>query len=338
MEFSNKEILFLLFILPLFFWIYILRTQARSKKLIQILGKNRTFLTSSISTKARLIKFILSLSACGFFILSLARPQWTGPKQEAERAGIHMILAIDISPSMLAEDIKPSRLKFMKRELAQLINLSKGDKIALIAFSSEAALISPFTHDRSIVNLYLKDLSPDYLSSRGSNFNQLLSQVERAFQGLKNKEKTATKVVILASDGEIHEDISSSSLQALAQQDIRFFTLSFGTEEGGVIPIKNKKGQITSYKRNLQNEVVITKLKPGILKKIAKLSKGAYYHVGYGGKAIETLRADMNELEKTVFESYSTYKKKEFYQWFLVLGLFLAFLELLLQERRARKK
>ena len=337
MEFFNKDALLLLLILPLFLWVYIYRVKIRSRRLQQILGKNSLFLTNSVSNSARIIKFVLIFMACVFFILALARPQWIGQKAETKRTGVYMLLAIDISASMLAEDIKPSRLSFLKRELTRFVDISKEDKIAIVAFAGSAVLISPFTEDLSIVKLYLKDLTPSYLSTTGSNFRQLFPQIDRAFKGLKNKAETAEKIVILASDGEDHDEMSLSSVYSLEKQGIRFFTLSFGTKEGGVIPIKNRERRTVGYKRNTDNEVVVTKLKTKTLKKLARMTKGAYYHVTYDGKAINSLRADIDGLEKTVFDRKSGYKKKELYQWFLILGLFLAFLELWLSEGRIQK-
>ena len=310
MEFFNKEALLLLFILPLFLWVYVARVRIRSKRLQQILGKNSLFLTKSVSYRGRFIKFILILAACVFFVLALARPQWIGEKVETDRTGVYMVLAIDISSSMLAEDIKPNRLALLKRELTRFVDLSKEDKIAIVAFAGNAVLISPFTDDHSIVKLYLKDISPSYLSTTGSNFRQLFPQIDRAFKGLKNKAKTTEKIVILASDGEDHDEMSLSSVYDLTKQKIRFFTLSFGTKEGGVIPIKNKEGKTVGYKRNKDKEVVVTKLKTKTLKKLGKMTKGAYYHVTYEGRAINSLRADIDGLEKTVFDSKSGYKKR----------------------------
>lgn len=338
MEFFNKNALFLLLLLPLFLLLYISRSRNRTKKLHRILGKNKSFLTDSKSTAPRSVKFFFSLCAIAFFVFALARPQWIGEKSEERKEGLYMVLAVDISGSMLAEDIKPSRLVFMKRELSRFLDLSEGDKIAVVAFAGEAILISPFTTDYSIVKLYLNDLSPSYLSAKGSNFRRLFAQIERAFQGLKSKKESAAKIVVLASDGEDHDAISPSSLYNLTKQGIRFFTLSFGTKEGGVIPIRDKDRKIVSYKRNAKNEVVVTKLKAKTLKKIAGITKGAYYHVNYGGKAIDTLRADIDELEKTVFQKQSTQSKNELYQWFVALGLFLALLELLLSEIKSAKR
>lgn len=338
MEFFNKNALFLLLILPFFLLLYISRSKTRTERLRRSLGKSRSFLTGSTSFTPRSVKFFFSLCTIAFLIFALARPQWLGKKSEEKKAGLYMVLAVDISSSMLAEDIKPSRLAFMKRELNRFLDLSEGDKVAVVAFAGDAAFISPFTTDHSIVKLYLKDLSPSYLSAKGSNFRRLFSQIERAFQGLKNKEGSAAKIVVLASDGEDHDEISPSSLYNLTKQGIRFFTLSFGTKEGGVIPLRDKDRKIVSYKRNAKNEVVVTKLKAKTLKKIAGITKGAYYHVNYDGKAIDTLRADVDELEKEVFQKKSAQSRSELYQWFLGLGLFLALSELLLNEIKSTKR
>lgn len=338
MEFLSSRFLYFLLLLPLFLLLYITRSKARAEKLHRILGKNRAFLTGSTSVTKRSLKVFLSLGTIALFVFALARPQWIGGKSEKKKAGLYMVLAVDISVSMLAEDIKPSRLAFMKRELTRFLDLSEGDKVAIVAFAGEAVLISPFTNDHSIIKLYLKDLSPSYLSAKGSNFRRLFSQIERAFEGIKSKEGSAAKIVVLASDGEDHDEISPSSLYNLTKQDIRFFTLSFGTKEGGVIPLRDKQRKVVSYKRNAKNEVVVTKVKVKTLKKIASMTKGAYYHVNYDGKAMDTLRVDIDELEKEVFQKKSTHSKNELYQWFLALGLLLAFLELFLNEVKSTKK
>ena len=335
MEFLNTENLFLLIVLPLLLWVYIWRARFRLKNLKQVFGKNSFFLATSLSSRARFVKLGLVLAATALFIFALARPQWIGEKSEMQSEGVYMVLAIDISTSMLAEDIKPSRLSFMKRELARFVQLSEGDKIAIIAMAGSAVLISPFTNDLSIVKLYLKDLAPDYLSSSGSNFRQLFPKIERVFQSLKDKPADSTaKIVVLASDGEDHDEMSPSSIDSLIKQNIRFFTLSVGTKEGGIIPIKNREGRVVSYKRNAKDEVVVTKLKTKTLKRIAEMSKGAYYHLSPGGTSIDQLRSDIDEFEKAVFDSHSLHKKKELYQWFLSLGLLLAFLELLIGVKR----
>lgn len=338
MEFLHAENLFLLIILPLLLSVYIWRSRARQKNLKRVFGKNSLFLATSLSSKARFVKISLVLAATALFIFALARPQWIGEKSEMQSEGVYMVLAVDISTSMLAEDIKPSRLSFMKRELARFVQISEGDKIAIIAFAGSAVLISPFTNDLSIVKLYLKDLTPDYLSSKGSNFRQLFPQIKKAFQSLKSKPADSTaRIVLLASDGEDHDEVSPSSIDSLLKQNIRFFTLSVGTKEGGIIPMKNKKGRVVSYKRNAKGEVVVTKLKTKVLKRIAEMSKGAYYHLNPGGASIDQLRSDIDEFEKAVFDSHSLHKKKELYQWFLSLGLLLAFLELLIGVKRKAK-
>ena len=328
-----------LFILPVFILVYIFRSQIRKKRLTQWLGSQSDFLKSSISEKKRLLKMILRLCVLALMIVSLARPQGLGEKIEIQDKGVYMLLMADASQSMLAEDIKPSRLAFMKKELSRFIDLSSGDYIALLIFAHSAVLASPFTNDLSAVKSYLNDLSTDYLTNQGTHFERAFVSGARVFQQIKeNDREQATKVIIMASDGEDHSKQTKKVIQNLVnQKNIHVFTLSFGTKEGGVIPLRDYKNQVRAYKKNSQGKLIVTRLKPETLKKFAQWGKGSYYHANYGGRAIERLRADINQLKKTKLKKTERINKKEYYQWFLSLAFLLALLELILSERIYKK-
>ena len=250
-----------------------------------------------------------------------------------------MILAVDISQSMLTEDVKPNRLAFIKKELSHLIDSLQGNQIALIAFAGTSILISPFTNDLSALKLYLNDLSPDYLSRTGTDFGLLFSKTQEVFKRLKSKKnQSVAKVLVIASDGEDHSRDINNKIKKIIKDDIRVFTLSVGTKEGSIIPIKDNKGRVIEYKQDAKQKVVVSRLNPDTLKNFARLAKGAYYHADYGKDVVLSLKKDLEKLEKTVFEQSSIVQKKEYYQWFLFIGLFLALLELFLGDRRRAVK
>lgn len=335
MSFYNIDYLEWLFILPFLLCLYIIQVRRRENKVKKWLGIHSDFLRSLISGKKRHIKTTLRLCVLLFMILSLARLQGEGDKVDIQNKGLYILLLVDASNSMLAEDVKPNRLAFMKQELSRLIDLSSGDQIALGVFANSAILASPFTKDFSAVRSYLQDISPDYLTNQGTNFKRAFLLTGKTFKKVRESEKEKTvKALVIVSDGENHTKEDKKAIQKLfLEQDIRVFTLSFGTKEGGVIPIKDYKGRVKAYKKDIQGNLVVTRLKEEGLKNFAKWGKGSYHHVTYGSQAIEQLRQNLDQLEKTFLETTSYVQKKEYYQWFLILAVVAALLELFVNDR-----
>ena len=339
MNWLHPEWFFWLSFLPFGVLIYIFRHRQRLQNLQKWFGRQKVFLTSSLSPGIRHLKMTLSFMALALFILALARPQGKGEKVTRKSAGVQVILAVDVSRSMMAEDVRPSRLEFLKKELSHLLDLSAGDQVALMAFSGSALLISPFTGDLSLIKVYLEDLSPDYLSSQGTNFKSVLKVSQTVFENIEKKtEAQAVRVLLIVSDGEDHVQKWKSALKDLTAKGVRIFTLSVGTKEGGVIPVKNARGEILEYKKDSSGKIVTSQVQPKILKQLADKGQGAYYHLSYSGQVMKQLRGDMDQLKKTIFETEMTHKKRELFQWFLALGLILAFIELLLSEWRLKQE
>lgn len=342
MFFYNPEHLSWIILLGFLLVIYAIQIRLRDIRLKKWLGSKKLFLNSLVSSKKRYAKFILKLLALLFFIIAFARPRVPGSKVQLESSGVYILILADSSLSMLSTDVKPTRLYFMKKELSRFLEKSQGDKIALAAFANSVDRLSPFTQDIGALVSLLEDLDPKHFFSQGTNFAQAFAFAGKAFQAIKTKQReSTTKVLLIASDGEDHSQLSSQETEALnhlLQQKVRIFSLGFGTKKGGAIPILNRRGEVSEYKKDSSGKLVITKLKSKGLKKFAKLGKGAYYHVTYGGDAMDNLRADINQLEKTNFEKLTTINNKEIYYWFLILGLFFAFAELFVSERRFYRK
>ena len=339
MSFDHPDYLQWLAILPILVFVYIIRVHIRKKTVKKWLGSQSDFLRSSISEKKRYMQMTLRICVLALLFIALARPQSAGEKMEMQNRGIYILLLVDVSNSMLAEDIKPSRLTFMKKEISRLIDRSSGDQIALAVFAHSALLASPFTNDLSAVKSYLNDLSTDYLTNQGTNFEKAFQLSARVFETIKeNETDLVVKAIVIASDGEDHSKETKEVIKNLvAQKDIRVFALSFGTKEGGVIPIKDYKNQVKEYKKDINGNMVITRLKANSLKNFAKWGKGSYYHVTYGGQAIKRLRQDLDHLEKTLIEKTAFTKKKENYQWFLTLAFLMGLIELILSDRSYKK-
>ena len=317
---------------------YIFRVFARERKLKKWLGNRDPILRSSISDQNRNIKAGLRVFVLILLILALSRPQGIGEKIELANRGGSILLLVDISNSMLVEDIRPNRLSFIKKELSRLLDLSSGDQFALAFFANSSVLASPFTNDLSAVQSYLNDLSVDYLTNQGTNFERAFQLSADVFGKLKQKD-SLVKALVIVSDGEDHSSQARKAIKSLVSQEgLRVFTLSVGTQKGGVIPIRDYKNNIKEYKKDIRGDLVISRLNPESLKSFAKWGKGSYYHLSYGSQAIEQLRKDLDLLKKTEFEKDKWVRKKEYYQWLLLLAFFLAVFELLLSDRRLNLK
>lgn len=340
MSFYHLDYLYWLIILPVLVFIYIIRVYVRKNQVRQWFGSRQDFLSSSISQKKRSLKMILGICVLVLVFIALSRPQGAGEKVEIQNKGIYLLLLIDVSESMLAEDVKPNRLEFVKKEISQLINLSSGDQMALGVFANSFLLLAPFTNDLSAVESYLNNLSTDYLTKQGTNFGRAFQLSAGVFASIKeSKSEQSVKAILIISDGEDHSKNTETTVKKLFyEKGIRVFTLSVGTREGGVIPIKDYRDQLKEYKKDIHGKFVVTQLKKDVLKKIAEWGQGAYYHLTYGGRAIKQLRKDLDHLEKKLLEKRIYVKKKEYYQWFLVLAFLIALTELILNDRSYKKK
>ena len=289
-------LLFFLTVLFVFQWI------GRQKK---IKKWTHSKISVDLSYTKRLVKRLLSFFAIAFLILSLARLQGLGEKIERPRRGSSFLLMVDVSQSMLAEDVKPNRLSFLKRELSRFLDLSWGDRAALGFFTRSAFLVSPFTSDLSAVKSYLSDLSTDYSSHQGTDFKKTFELARDLFD---RQPVSGEKNLIIASDGEGHSQEIQKEIQNLIRENnLRVFTLSVGTRKGDVIPIRDHKGQIREYKKDIRGQLALSRLNEESLKNFSKWGKGAYYHLTYGGSAIHQLREDLSV--KKSLESYEEFEK-----------------------------
>ena len=330
MLFKNPEFFYYFFVLCVLIMGFGFRWLWRQKK-IKAWSQSKNLLIGNVSYNKRFIKNLLSFFVIVFLIFALARLQGQGEKIERPSKGLSILLLVDVSKSMLAEDVKPNRLSFLKRELARFLDLSWGDQVALGFFTRSAILMSSFTLDLSAVRSYLLDLSTDYSSHPGTDFKRVLDLAVDTFDRQKNLEQ---KILLIASDGEDHFKEKQQEIQQLIQENnIRVFTVSVGTKKGSVIPVRDNKGQVKEYKKDAKGQLVISRLSEESLKNFSKWGKGAYYHLTYDGVAIHKLREDLSELAKNSLETQEEFEKIEYYQWFLVLAFLLAGLELVLSDR-----
>jgi Ca-activated chloride channel homolog len=339
MRFANPSALQLLWLVPVILVLAVAFEHRTRKRLSKAFGEKLTpFLSSSLSPARRRLKLVLRLVAVSFFILALARPQMGKSQQEVKSRGVEIVVAFDVSTSMLAEDVKPSRLQHAKSELMRLLEMLSGDKVGLVAFAGSATLISPLTTDRSALKMFVDSLSTESVETQGTNFQRALNEAAKAFErgGVENDETArVTRVILVISDGEDQEQGALKEARDLVANGTRIFTLAFGTERGGPIPLRDERGFMRGYKKDKNGQNVMSTVKGTFLRELAQVGQGSFHHATFGGQEAKLIREDLDKLEKAEFASALMVDYDEKFQIPLLIGLLFALVELLLGERRA---
>jgi Ca-activated chloride channel family protein len=275
-----------------------------------------------------ILKFLLVVLGLSAIIIAIANPRLGTKMETIKRDGIDIVFALDVSKSMLAEDVAPNRLEKSKQIINQIINNLQGDRIGLIAYAGSACPILPMTSDYSIGKMYLQNANTNMLSSQGTALNQAINQAINFFD-----DDQQSKLLILISDGEDHGDDSKEALEIAKEKGIKIVTISVGTTKGGQIPIK-ENGKVLGYKKDSNGEIVVTKMNAESLKLIAEATKGKYLDGNNTKSVVDNLQTVLNSIEKNESETQQIAEFKSQYQWFLGLGFLLLFIDLLMFERK----
>lgn len=336
-RFENPSAFLWLWCVPAVVGLGVYLARRHERKIASVLGDRlRPFLTSSLSPARRKWKWMLEVLVLIFAVIALARPQMGTSQEEIKSQGIELLLAVDVSSSMLAEDVRPSRLDFAKREIFRLVDQLSGNKIGVVAFAGSAALVAPMTTDLAALKMYIDALSPDSVSSQGTEFKKALLESREAFKrgGVGPDEQAAvTRAILLLSDGEDNEPGALETAKELRKEGIRIFSLAFGTEKGAPIPVRDSQGEMRGYKKDTKGQTVLSQTKGTVLRELARTGDGSFYHVTFGGNAVDRVVSDINRLEKTEFENQMVTNYSERYQWILFFALVFALIELALGER-----
>lgn len=295
------------------------------------------YLVQSFSEKKAIFKFILLALCLTLMILSWARPQMGKGQSEVKSEGVEIMIAVDVSNSMMSEDVRPSRLEHAKKEVMRLLEMMSGDKVGLIAFAGSAVLLSPLTVDKSSLKMFVESLSPANVESQGTDMSKALQEAKDAFTrgGVEGDDKSrVTKVVVIISDGEDHEKGAEVLAKQMTDEGLRIFTMAVGTEAGGKIPLRDQRGQLRDYLKDKQGQIVTSAVKGDFLRTLASVGKGSFYHLTFGGDQMKSLKEDFDHLEKAEFDTLISANYDEKFQWLLGLALVLGFVELILGNRR----
>ncbi len=329
MELEEIKYLNLLFILPvlgMIFLLYQLWKIRKQKKfaeplLLSKLSPKKSVLKSSL----KLVTWLLGISA---LILALANPRIGTKIETVKREGIDIVFAIDVSKSMLAEDVAPSRLEKTKQIVSQIINTLGADRVGIVAYAGGAFPVLPITTDYGSAKMFLQQMNTDMLSSQGTAISEAILLSSTYFDDVDTN-----KLLVLISDGEDHEQNISEALIKAKENNLKILTIGIGTEKGSRIPIKIG-GVTQGFLRDLNNEEVITKLDSQILREIARESGGSYVSGNNSNQVTEHFKNLVNTIEKTQFESQEVAEYDAKFQWFLGVGLFFLILDVFFLDRK----
>ena len=332
MNFANPKILPLLLIVPALAVYFFFAFRSRKKLLLSFAESPLLEKISSANPAMQKTKAVLLVFALFFIIFSLARPQFGSKLVEVKQKASDVVIAVDVSKSMLAEDIKPSRLDKAKSMLSMLINQLGGNRVGIIAFAGVAFWQCPLTLDISSANLFLEIMDTNLIPLPGTSIG---SAIRLAAKGLSTS-APGTKAIVLLTDGEDH-DSDPLGAAALAQsQGIKIFTIGFGSPNGEPIPLKDENGKFAGYKKNKKGEVVMSKMDESLLTKMAIETGGEYFRADGGNIDITLLLDKLNGLEKKQASSRLNRQLEDRYQYFLFIGLLLLLIEYFLPETKKR--
>ncbi|MBI1192587.1 MAG: VWA domain-containing protein [Bacteroidetes bacterium] len=281
------------------------------------------------------LRFILVLLAMASLILALANLRMGAKKQTVKREGADIMLAVDLSRSMLAEDLRPNRLDRSKFFIAQLLRELRNDKVGLVVFAGNAYLQMPLTVDSRAALMYLNILDTEVIPRQGTAIGEAIALATEAFeQGQGPAGKTKNRALIIVTDGENNEGDAVELARKASESGIAVFTVGVGTVKGAPIPMASRSG-IVDFKRDQAGNIVLTKLNETMLQEIAAAGNGKYYHISGGTQTIKDIATALDQLDKQTGESFEYTDYRKHFPVFLSIALVLLVFEFLLTDRAA---
>ena len=340
-HFEHTNLLWLLLTIPILTALWI-ATRHWHRAQLQRFADRSMFgrLIPDASPRRTALKFALIMCALALLILAVANPQACTKLQEAKRQGSDIAICLDISNSMMAEDIQPNRLERSKRTIGNLLGELTGDRVSLVVFAGTSFVQMPLTNDYGAAKLFLDQVSCDQISTQGTAIGDAISTAIQTLgyddpdrEWVRNK----GRAIIIISDGENHEDDAVAAAKKAASESIRVCTIGMGQPEGTPIPEYDPRGRRNNYKRAKDGSIVMTKLNETMLAEIAHAGNGVYVRAGNTGNSIAEVLNTIANLDKEQYgeATFSEYESR--YQYPLAGAIICLVLELIIFERRNRK-
>ena len=337
-KFQNDIYLYGLLLIPVLVLIWILIRRGYRKEMAKF-GDTELVskLMPDVSITKKNWKFALLMGALASMFIALANPQLGSKIEKVQRKGIDMIIAVDISNSMLAEDIKPNRLSRAKRAISKLVDKLQGDRIGLIVFAGEAYTQLPITTDYSAAKMFLSSVNTDYISTQGTSIANAIELGRSTFKEMSDDVQAGkrNRAIVIITDGEDQEEGAVEQAAEAAKEGIIIYTIGMGTEKGGPIPLY-RGGRMTGYKKDREGHTVITRLNQIELQKIAAAGNGVFVRANNSKVGLTKILDEINQLDKTEIESQTFKDYESHFQIFAFLALLLLLIDLLLSERKGK--
>lgn len=332
LRFADNEFFFLLALVPAIFIFYwsVFRWKGRAMQRFGNLDLVKK-LTQSVSRGRQILKATMIVLALLFIVLALTRPQIGTRLEEVRREGVDIFIALDVSASMLAEDIRPSRLAKAKHEISTFIDLLKGDRVGLVAFAGDAFVQCPLTLDYGAAKTFLEIMDPSLIPEPGTNLGAAISTAMKSFESQERK----YKVLVLITDGEDHGKDVLSVAEAADREGVVVYTVGIGSPQGVPIPVYDRLGK-KEFKKDRNGEVILTKLDHLTLEKIALTTSGRYYQSIAGETKLETIYGEISKMEKKELASRKFAQFEDRFQYLLIVAILLLTIEIFIPERRKK--
>tara|TARA_B110000211_G_scaffold231498_1_gene293205 strand:+ start:209 stop:1255 length:1047 start_codon:yes stop_codon:yes gene_type:complete len=288
-------------------------------------------LAPNSSTFKSTLKLIILLLGIAFLIISLTNPKMGTKLKTIKREGVDVVFALDVSKSMLAEDIAPNRLEKAKQIISKTIDKLGSDRVGIIIYAGNSYPLLPITTDHAAANMFLQNANPDMVSSQGTAINEALELAKTYY----NNDDQTNRFLIIISDGEDHQEETKQVAQNLANEGVKIYTVGVGTERGGPIPMR-LNGAMIGYKKDRKGETVITKRVPEVLQGIADASDGEYIDGNITDNPVNEIAKIIGNAEKNEFETKQFSDYKDQFQWFLAIALLFLIVDVLLFDKKTK--
>jgi len=326
-RFAHIEFLWLLLVIPVMIGVHIWMTH-RKRRQLEAFG-DPELLAELMPNASRIrphVKFALQLLALTLLIIGIARPQYGTKEQTVKRQGIELMMALDISNSMLAEDVAPNRLERAKQMLSKMVDQMVDDKLGLVVFAGDAFTQIPITCDYVSAKMYLQSITPDLIPAQGTAIGKAINTCVSSF-GAEDTDKS--RAIVIITDGENHEDDAKAAAQAAKERGIHVYVVGIGKPEGS--PIPDGRG---SFKKDKQGQVVVSRLSEDMCREIASAGAGMYVRADNSNTATRALEKELDKLGKQEIETKVFTDYNEQYQSFVLLALLILVIDFFIFSRK----
>ncbi len=335
MNWGQPFFLYALLLIPLFVSFIIIASKQRIKKFSRFASPTLyKFFNSKFSLFHWNMKIIMLIFTYFFLVIAIARPQWDKETQIIRKEGIDIVICIDVSKSMDAIDLKPSRLERAKSHISMFIDELKGDRVGIVAFAGKSMVLCPLTDDYTAVKMFISTISTETIAAYGTNIGSALERAQKLFPN-----ETKNKTIILISDGEDLEDTGISIAKKIGKKNVNLFTIGIGSIDGSPIQVLNAYGE-SEYAKDDMGNIIISKMDVEKLSKMSEAANGKFYPITPQQTEIQDILQQITGNEKHLIATKKYSKYKEQYHFFVILALICLIIDILIiyGENKERNK